>query len=73
MFGKHQESMCKSLGNKKLFFVFCRQYNTKPLSIGFRIFTKVYRHIKNFSAHNTDKLILRIINLEMQSTKYPFM
>ena len=61
--------MRKAFRNPHLFVVVFRQFNTHPLSKGRRAFTKIYRHIKNSTAHHPNQLTLGLFDLVMQTTQ----
>ena len=69
MFGKYQESVCKSFRDKELLLVLSGKYHTEPFSIGFRAFTKVYCHVEYFSVYHADQFVLWIVDLEMKSAE----
>ena len=66
---KYNKSVCKILWDEELFLILSRQNNTVPLSVSLRTFSQVNGNIKYFSAYNTYKFVLRIVDLEMKSAE----
>ena len=66
---KNEESMCKSLRDKELLLILLCEKDSVPLSISFRVCTKVNSYIKNGSLDSSYKLCLWEMLLEVKTTK----
>ena len=66
---KNEESMCKSFRNKELLLILFCEKDSVPLSISFRVCTKVNSYIKNGSLDSSYKLCLWEMLLEVKTTK----
>ena len=67
---KYQKAVGESLGDQELLFVFFCQFHTIPLAVGVRILSQVNSNVKNTALDDSDKLCLRKLFLEVQSSQY---
>ena len=66
---QNDEAMGKILVNEELLLILSGKENAEPLPVSLRSFSEIYRNIKDLAFDYANELILRIIDLKMQTAK----